>query len=286
MRTPPRRSRTLHEALNRLEAAEDQVLGAEFLAPLVRGGIVRVRIAGVVCRFAVRPADFQGWGVFRPASASVAELVRPARLAERREYLEGLPRVRGILCRKNGSEWLAIPAHGNDARLGRGPFVPVRLVEEGGLFEVLLARFDGVQCWFEALDSRTDPAQAAYLRDALGRMVIPERLDRPGLTPEQRTAYTHHYQVRLETEQRVRRDRVEHRLRAALEHGGATLRDYQEQGGLYRVAYDVDGRRHVSLVTVRDLTVQVAGLCLSGQDRRFDLQSMAGLLREAYESGG
>ena len=54
------------ETLDRLAAAEESAFAAEFLAPMLRGGVVQVRIAGVVCRFKLDVADFEGWGVFRP----------------------------------------------------------------------------------------------------------------------------------------------------------------------------------------------------------------------------
>jgi hypothetical protein len=116
-------------------------------------------------------------------------------------------------------------------------------------------------------------------------MVEPEQLSRLGLTAEERAAYAMSYAPRLQAELAARRDRVEERLRVALAHAGAEFREYQERGDLYRVAYEVDGRRQVSVVSREDLSVQVAGICLSGQDRRFDLQSMVGVLREAEGTG-
>jgi hypothetical protein len=277
--------RRLHEALERLAAAEASAFRAEFLAPMLRGGTVQVRIAGVVCKFAVSPADFEGWGVFRPTSATEARLERPARLQERRQYLDMLPLLRMIVCLRDGDNWPAIPAHRAEARFRIEGVIPVRLVEEAELFEVVLTRFDGAHCWYDGPDPRRDPGTAAYLRESLARMVEPQRLDRPGLTVEERAAYALNYAPRLQAELEARRDRVEERLRAALAHAGAEFREYQERGDVYRVAYLVDGRRQVSVVSRDTLSVQVAGICLSGQDHRFDLQSMVGVLREAEGAG-
>jgi hypothetical protein len=278
-------SKRLNDALDRLAAAEEQFLAGEFLAPMFQGGQVQVRIAGVVCRLKVEPADFAGWGVFRPTSHSSAQLVRPATLAERQRYLRLFPLLRLILCQRQREQWLAIPAHQADTRLRIQGAVPVRLVEEAQLFEVIETRFDGVQCWFERTDARRDSATAAYLRQALQEMTEPDRLSRPGLTAEERTAYALNYWPRLEAQLEAQRDRTEERLREALAHAGAAYRGYLERDDSYRVEYEVDGQRHVSVVGKQDLAVEVAGICLSGEDRHFDLQSLVGVLREAHGAG-
>jgi hypothetical protein len=275
-------SKRLQDTLNRLAALEERALSSEFLAPMVRGGVVQVRIAGVICKFTPDPADFEGWGVFQPASATTARLVRTAGLRERRQYLELLPLVRMIACRRDDGGWKAIPAHQADTRFRFEGLVAVRLAEEVQLFEVLCVRCDGTQCWYDGPDPRRDPATAAYLRAALERGEEPARLDRPGLTAEERTAYSLNYWPKALAEQQARRDRTEERLRDALAHAGADFADYLERDDVYRVAYTVDGRRHVSVVRKNDLTVQTAGICLSGTDRRFDLQSLVGVLRQAH----
>jgi len=268
--------RRIDDILNRLAAEEEAFVGREFLAPALPGGRVQVRIAGVVCQLRTRPRDFSGWGVFRASSHADADLVRPARLAERQGYLALFPLVRLILIRKDGSHWLAIPAHRGDRRLSIEGLVDVQLVEEAQAFETVEARFDGVRFWFVRVDDRCNPTTAATLRTALAGMRDPEKVDAPGLPPEGRAAYAFAYAARLELE----RDRIEIRLCAALRHAGAEFLGYLERGDGYRVEYSVDGRRHVSVVG-KDLGVQVAGVCLSGQDARFDLESLVGVLRQA-----
>ena len=57
-------SKRIRETLERLAKAEEQAFAGEFLAPAIPGGVVQIRIAGVVCRLKIEPDDFEGWGVF------------------------------------------------------------------------------------------------------------------------------------------------------------------------------------------------------------------------------
>ncbi|HMF20366.1 MAG TPA: hypothetical protein VKE98_24365 [Gemmataceae bacterium] len=267
----------IHKLLNDLAAAEDRFVQSEFLAPMLRGGVVRVRITGVIVQLKVEPAEFEGWGVFQPLSYTAARLIRAATLVERRDYLELIPALAVILCRCDGRVWEALPAHRGDRRFRIDGTVPVRLIEEAQLYETIRTRFDGSSCWYEGPDELVDPGAATYLRQAFIGRLEPKLLSRRGLTAEQRMAYTLNYLARLEAE----RDRTEDRLRDALAQAGAELRTYAERGDIYRVEYEVDGRKHVSVVNKQDLSVKVAGICLSGADRHFDLQSLVGVLREA-----
>jgi hypothetical protein len=280
-----RRKSDILGAIDRLAKAEEAFVGTEVLTPVLRGHGVGVRIAGVRCRLAVEPADFEGWGVFRAVAHDRAVLVRRMSMAERRRYLELFPAVRLILCRKEGEEWVGLPASRADSRFSIEGVVPVRFVDEGELFETVLARFDGGQFWFERSDDRADPAVARLLRESLTAMAEPKDVHRSGMTPEQRAAYAFNYRARLEEMLADERHRAESRLRIALEHAGAELRDYGEQGDVYRVSYQVDGRRHTSVVRKDDLSVVTAGICLSGGDRAFDLASLVSVLREGEEAG-
>jgi hypothetical protein len=273
----------IHDALERLAATEEQFLRCQFLAPVVRGGRVNVRIAGIICAMRVAPAEFRGFGVFEPVSHAEAMLVRRASLVERRKYLELFPRVLLVVSsRSTSTTTAAVPSNAADARLRVQGQVEVRLSgDEAELFDTIAARFDGSQFWFDQADPRSDPAAAQYLRQALAAHTEPAQLDRPGLAPGQRIAYTLNYLARQQARLQDERTRNERRLRTALEHAGAELSDFVEHRDEYRVTYEIAGQRHVSIVRKGDLTVQTAGICLSGRDSDFDLASLVGVLRES-----
>src|SRR5688500_16688417 len=105
----------IHDAMDRLAAEERKFLDAEFLAPVLRGGGVTVRIAGVACQMRITPRDFEGFGVFKPASHSEAKLVREATMGERRKYLALFPRVLLVVSARSSHRTMAVPSNAPDA---------------------------------------------------------------------------------------------------------------------------------------------------------------------------
>jgi len=277
--------RRIPQALARLARAEADFFAQDFLAPVDEGSRVHVGIAGVICSFSIEPRSFRGWGVFRPTSQKRARLQRAATLAERSRYLQRFPVSRVILCGRANRIWLGMLPSSTDSRAAVQRIVPVRLVEEAGLFDCIVVRRIGPQYWFDEVEPRTDPALASYLRQALEAATPPTEVRRPGLGLEQRQAYAlEHARREQATQEReaLHRDPQEQRLRAALELAGARFLGYHEHGDLFTVTYELDGTQHVAAVNRSDLTVESAGICLSGRDADFDLQSLVGVLRELH----
>lgn len=280
---------SIDDLLNKLAATERAFQGAEFLAPIIGTNQVQVRVAGIICDLTVvkdLPQQYHGWAILRALSTKEAAFEREASLAEISAYLRLFPAVRLILLQQKPHRWLAMPAHRGDARFQiQGP-VSLWLPAEGPQrFETILAAFDGRFFWFRGRDPSRDPALAAYLREQIirqderGLPPAPDTLHKRALSAEERGAYALAWAM-LVGEQR---DRIEVRLSDALAHAGAELRDYAERGDSYVVRYVVDGRAYVSTISQDDLTVMTAGICLAGQDRRFDLTSLVSVLREGAQ---
>lgn len=269
---------SIDDILNRLEAAENDFLQRDVLAPVLPGRGVIVRIAGIVCTLRVRGKRFTGWGVLRPQSLQTATLLRPAALAEIAAYLGLFPALRLIVVARAGHQWYALPASQGEKGIQFNGAAPVLLAEAGiQPFETVIAHFDGHFFWYERRDTRRNPALAAYLRDALDAGTPTANLRKPGLSAEERAAYDWARMLVAEAE----RAGIVGRLAAALAHAGGRLIAFTERDDSYTVAYLVDGERSVSTVRKSDLSVLTAGICLSGEDASFDLTSMVSVMREA-----
>jgi hypothetical protein len=93
-------------------------------------------------------------------------------------------------------------------------------------------------------------------------------------------ALQQHEQQRLAGRRHRRTARSdEERLRDALHMGGGELREFRDRGEFWQVEWMTrDGERHTSAISKGDLTVISSGICLSGGDRHFDLQSLVGVI--------
>nr|CAA9294911.1 FIG00870579: hypothetical protein [uncultured Armatimonadetes bacterium] len=303
----------IRNLLSRIAADEAAFQETQFLAPCVRGGQVRAKVAGFVQTFAPRPADFEGWGVFQPAGDRAARVVEEAGLPLVSEYLRLFDPLRLHLVRQlRGQTWLAYPSNESDMRQrwGAARPVPVHLVTEGDPFQPIVARAGGEAWWFEETDRRADPVLADGLREALRTLTDPDAVRLKGLTPEMRTAYdlvaqqdeAFVRQRRERAERQWREDQRRHggaaarpqpdrrggepaggqdeqRLRGALRTGGGELHAFADRGDYWLVEWRTrDGEQHTSAISKGDLTVVSSGICLSGRDHDFDLQSLVGVI--------
>lgn len=156
--------------------------------------------------------------------------------------------------------------------------IAVHLVTEGIAFEQIIARWNGQSCWFEEVDRRTDPAIAETLQSAVKQLILAEELQFKGITPEIRTVYELATR-RIEGFTQPQQD--EKRLRKALRMGGGELNQFHDHSDYWTVDWTTaDGVRHSSAIAKTDLTVVSSGICLSGRDRDFDLQSLVGVMEQ------
>lgn len=265
--------------IKQLAQQEKQLAETTFLAPLVRGGKVRVRVDGIVYELQVDDRRFEGWGIFRMTGPGQAALVEPASLSLIGSYLKLLAQKKFVLLDQFDDLWFALPFSTSDTRFNLSGPVPVHLTRGAACLDTINARFDGSLFWFEAIDRRHDPAIARSLRRQLEQKVAPKEIRAPGLTPQEKLAYhllwIHRYG------QEIKDDRA--RIAEALSHSNATLDAFwYESDDRASVRFLVDGRLHVVDVRPSDMSVISAGICLSGRDSDFDLTSLVGVFREHH----
>lgn len=291
-----------HHALNLINAlARDEAAlrGQEFLAPLERGGRARLRVRGLIYELAIADAQ-PGWWICQALDAQRAAVIAAALPWQPGEYLslwpalrlaliEPLHQARGHAAHTEGEgphagvapgAWLALPYNPSDAaqRFGlSGPLV-VRLVEGGQPFERVIGRVEGATVWYDQPDRRADPTVAEELRAALAAGAAAPEI--AGLGPGERAAYALLATRRAAAQSALLEDRRDRRLRDMLAIGGAQLLGYEVVGDTLRITWEREGHRSVTLVNA-GLDVISAGVCLSGDDARFDLASIVGVVAAA-----
>jgi hypothetical protein len=296
----------INHLLNQISEQENQLLKTQFLAPYLPGGKLRTKVAGMVYTFTPQLHNFEGWGIFQPTSSKHAKLIETAGLPEIEEYLHKFPVIRLFLAHvlrqktqnilpqqtQNVSRqqtenilpeqtWLAYPVNQSvtQKRTGILKPVPVYLVSDGRAFETIIARWDGKNYWYEDIDRRAEIEPVEHLKNALKNVISPKEIPFKGMTPEMRIVYELVAQKTKEFQPEFQQRRDEKRLQEALKMGGGTLKEFREREDYWLVEWTTStGENHRSAISKTDLTVISAGICLSGEDRKFDLQSLVGVV--------
>jgi hypothetical protein len=277
----------IRKLINQLAAQENNLSATQFIAPCVGGGKVRTKVAGIIYTFTPKPRNFEGWGIFQPVDEKIAAVVDEPSFPQIAEYLRLLKPLRLRLAYPLRSQtWLAYPVNEANMRQSCGYCQPiaVNLVTEGAKFETIIARTDGAAWWFDECDRRADPLITEKLREQLKQVTPPEKLHFRRLTPEMRTVYEIVAQQAKEFTALQQQRRDEKLLQQALQMGGGELHEFVDRQDHWVVQWTTaDGERHTSAISKTDLTVMSAGICLSGEDEKFDLQSLVGIVEQRYE---
>lgn len=274
--------KNIHDLINKIAWEEKQLQNNQFLAPCVQGGKVRTKVAGMVYTFIPNPRNFEGWGIFQAVNDKNAKVIAEADLPQISEYLQHFPQVRLWLAYALKQQtWLAYPINEADMKQRTGQIkpIPVYLVNDGANFEPIVARWDGFSFWFEEVDRRADPMPTEYLREGLNKLLSPAEIRFKGMTPEMHTVYQLAVSQTKEFQAKIQQVSDEKRLQNALKMGGGELQSFRDRQDHWIIEWTTaEGDRHTSAISKKDLTVISAGICLSGFDRHFDLQSLVGVV--------
>jgi hypothetical protein len=256
------------------EEEKDLLSNREIFSPYFPGAFqIITRIQGIIYRFKIKKREDVGFGIFRPKNRDFAYMKRKANEDEIAEFLEIVPKVKGILVFKTDT-WYCLPQNINAyAKLGFHDLTPVYNVENAEAFDYFVGRFVGGNVWFEDLDPNCDFEKVEAIKAA--KKTLPRV---SGLTPEDHMAF----ELALKNVEEQEALTLGGRLAMAFEKKGARLESFKELSG-NRVEVKWISKKnqpYTSVVDKRNLNVVCAGICLAGQDTRFDLDSLIGVVAE------
>lgn len=277
----------IDELLNKLAAQEKEFLDKEIFAPYIKGGAqIMLRIDKIIYKLKTKKFKKDGFGVFKATDANNARLVRDAERYEVDDYLCLLPKVDFILVAKAG-RWLAFPANSNsfEQRFKVKPqLMPILVADNIEVMDAVEARFDGANFWFDSIKFSGDIDRQEKLRDRLEKQNYSITSEiKSGLTPEENIAFT--YAVGFHKE--ANKSNLEKKLESEFDKTGALLNKLIERGENVEVQWSdkKTKSKYTSILKKADLSVVTAGICLSGGDQRFDLQSLVTVCRQGEGRG-
>ena len=266
------------DLIDKLGAQESSFYEKTFVSPVYGNTVVATRLERMLYTFDI-PSKQEGWLKFQPVNSKRARVIGKAEMDEVENYLKRLDKIRVVLVMKQQGLYMGIPDKANSLGLSFGNLMPIYLCDDVPLdFDRIVARYDGANLWYENIDTINDPSKGDYLRDSLSKIVSLEKIKFSGLTLEEKHAYA----LRVSFDKRFVEDRKKDTLKDDVEFAGGKFVRFDEKSDHYSVTYSVDGQQFTTRITKDPRRMVIsAGLCLAGDDRKFDLKSLVTVIREA-----
>jgi hypothetical protein len=268
------------DLIAKLGKQESSITEVTFVSPIFHNTQVATRVSGLIHTFEVKEKE-PGWYLFKPSDSKKAKCMGVADQHMVSEYLKYLPKIRVTLALKDKEVFLGLVEKNNNLGIDSKNAVPVILFDDTvSMFDRVICRYDGVGFWFDSLDTLNDPAKADYLRENLTKLVEPEKIKFSGLCFEEKAAYA----FRQAIDKKLYEERHKTTLQRAVEHAGGKFIKADERRDFYSVTYSVDGHKYTSYVSKDPIhRVITSGICLAGNDTKFDLKSLITVMREAQK---
>lgn len=279
---------------DKFAAKEAKLRTEQFMAPYAEGvRSAHVKIDGVVYPFRIVGFKGHGFGVFQPRDGTCARFIRDADIADVRAYLEILPRLHFILSYETDKGWIGCPMNAEvaDKTIGLESEAIIKNVTDCERFDVIVARYDTVNFWFDELFVGGDLQKSADMRECFRKDWTPQQMKQTlarvkGMSPEDHKAF----ELALKSWHKFQQFNTEARIKKVLEESGAKLGSYVVRGDNVEVRWKTDrGTAYTSLVQKASLDVVSAGICLdphdgSGpQDSKFNLRDLPYIMRQGED---
>jgi hypothetical protein len=268
------------ELLKQMAAKERKFRAQDFVAPYTQGSVFAIvpMHKGMLYRFRIKGFKDAGIGLFHPTSPNDAEFVSDAPFDQARTYLDALPKTLLVLSYQTEQGWIALPLSEESTRKTLGIAGPVLVlnVSDAQRFDPIVARFDGVNFWFDELFTGADPVKADEMR-ALFQKGFQGNVNVKGVVPEERDAYS----LACDAWKQFAKISVESKVKQILKDGGARLGSFVVRGKNIEIKWtSASGEVYNSLVNKDTLDVISAGICLSGEDSKFHLKDLPHLIEQ------
>ena len=264
---------SLIEALGKKEQAiTDQVI----VSPVFNNTQIVTKIAGIAYALNI-PKLAPAWYNFRPVNLKRANSLGFADLGDVSLYLDKLPKIRVVMVYKKDQVYYGVPLKNNSLGFQPTELIPIFL--PGGLitdFSICVCRYDGANIWYQATDVWNDLTRVDYLQQSLEKLSLPENIQYPGLTFEEKIAYSIRFKVDAALREGLKKQGIQYDIEFA---GGKFIKSI-EKDDHFSVTYEVDGEKYTSIVSKGVGQVLSAGICLSGTDTEYDLKTLVSVIRE------